>query len=623
MIDTSRAIRTLVFKTKSNDSSFVYVRGDTRRLLVVTCASEYATPTHVQALEHLYDKLPHLSTIDSLEDEISTFAEASLSVLVQQGKKLLLGTAGSGAIFLKRVDAVLEVVSEGYCAEGVGEDGDTFVAVTDLFLEHVGDLEGLTYYLTHYQPEDVVEMMQTYDEGQTFGFGMALYGHEQIVIPPPPASFTDTGVETAIDDDISLIGDGETLTVEEHISRVAQTTAPNATVTQPRTLFVQRITTLIQRSRSAFMRLVGRAKTLPWKKIAIILIPTVMLIVMAVRGGSSVKRIWTDSQKEYTEFATSVQADLKSIEAEGFLDTSKAMRLFDQLDARITKSGEEFKPKYAPQLTELIASVTKKKEEMLRIQHLEIKEYFDMVVEQPQVAVTDVDMDGDKIYVLDGEHGVIFIISTPQASYQKIASEKLKGAKQVASSGGYTYALTKGEGIFLMDDTKSRQVIPKDETWGSITDMKVFNSNLYLLDDTKKDIYKYVAADTESFRARVSYLSDDAAVNFTGGQRLVIDGSVYVNKLAGIVSYRSGSRVDFKLDIPSATLSLTDFATVEDAKDMAVLDSTRGVLYRVEKSGAFIAQIPDEKLKGAVAVVSSTNHYYVVKGSKVYEVMKN
>jgi hypothetical protein len=172
-----------------------------------------------------------------------------------------------------------------------------------------------------------------------------------------------------------------------------------------------------------------------------------------------------------------------------------------------------------------------------------------------------------------------------------------------------------------MDETKSREVITRDDKWGSITDMKVFNSNLYLLDDTKKDIYKYVAADTESFRERVSYLADDAAVNFTGGTHLVIDGSIYTSKLAGIASYRSGNRVDFKIDIPSSDLKLTHFATSEDAKDIMVLDGTHGVLYRLEKSGAFISQIPNDRFKGATAIVVSKDRYYVVRGSKVYEVM--
>ncbi|MEI7653414.1 MAG: hypothetical protein WCJ70_04050 [bacterium] len=620
MIDTSRAIRTLVFKTKSDESAFVYVRGDTRRLLVITCAPESATPEQIHLMEQLYEKLPHLQSIDALEDLLSPFVDLSLSVLVHHGHKLLLGTVGTGGIYLKRRDTVLEVVSEGFCAEGAGEDGDTFVAVTDSFLDHVGGLEGLTYYLTHYQPEDVVEMMQTYDEGQTFGFGMALYGHEQIVVPPLVSPLPDTGVETAVDDDISLTGDGETLTVEEHISRAPQSTV----VPVPRATRVkQRLSMAMLRCRLACAGILTKIRSLPLKKIAIIGIPTLALIVMAVRGGSSVRKLMTDSQKEYTSFATSVQSDLKAIEAEGFLDTSKATRLFDQLETKIDKSSEEFKPKYAPQLAELVASVTKKKEEMLKIQHPEIKEYFDMVVEQAAVTVTDVDIDGDKIYVLDGEHGIIYIIATPVPSYNKIASDKLKGATQVASSGGYTYALTKSEGIFLMDETKSHQVIAKDDKWGSLTDMKVFNSNLYLLDDTKKDIYKYVAADTESFRERVSYLADDAAVNFTGGTRLVIDGSVYISKLAGISSYRSGNRVDFKVDIPSSELKLTDFATAEESKDVAVLDGTHGVLYRVEKSGAFISQIPDAKLNGAIAVVASKDRYYVVKGSKVYEVMKN
>jgi hypothetical protein len=228
----------------------------------------------------------------------------------------------------------------------------------------------------------------------------------------------------------------------------------------------------------------------------------------------------SQSAAHVAAFATArevILQELQKAESEGFMDTAKASNLLSEIDNAIQKLQENYATSNSTELRELRHAFDVKRAQLLHIQQKPFTEYFDMIVEKPVAKITDVDIDGDKLIVLDGDAGIIYSVGAVQQSYDTIVSDKLKGAKLVTASAGYIYAMTEREGVYLFESSRSTQVIPPDAGWGSITDMRVFNSNIYMLDDGKKEIYKYIAIDTRSFQPKTSYLRDVAAANFQGG----------------------------------------------------------------------------------------------------------
>ncbi|MEI6326649.1 MAG: hypothetical protein WCO78_00850 [Candidatus Roizmanbacteria bacterium] len=598
-------MRSIVFKTKSTPSSAVYVRSDAHCLLVVTHVSGDDQNIDPLVWQTAYDQLHDSSAINDVESVMDTLEKGSDSASIRlRDQHVFLGTHGSGVIYLKRGSEISEIVSDGFCAEGSWEEGDLYIATTDAFLEHIGGDEGLRYYFDHYRPEEVVEMMQTYDEGQTYGFGIASFAKLETISTDLPT--------TEIDEVIQTVSTDEGIEVQESVTKSTQ-----GNITAP---FLH---TLLERYKIALIRFrsrFSRASLKPSRRFLLIIVPTIFLIYLAFRQSGLITYIKPNTESEYAVLIQTIDADLNRATTESFLNAGQSGEIFTSIEQKLATVSAQTKSLHSTELTQLAAKITQKKQELLRIDPVTIKEVFDIIVENPQVTVTDADLDGDTLYVLDGDRGVIYAISLTNRSYEVLTSDKIKNARLVAASSGYIYALTEREGVFLITTSRSVQVIPRDSEWGTITDMNVFNSNIYMLADGNKDIYKYIAIDTKSFAPRVSYLSAETAASFAGGKMMTLDGAVYVASSTSMKKFTSGNRSDFKAVFPNKASLINQIFASPDVPFTYVLDSKNTAIYSLEKTGAFHGQIIDPILAHASHVVSTGNDVFVVSGSKIYKI---
>jgi hypothetical protein len=560
--------------------------------------------THIW--QQAYERLHTITNVDDLESVMTVLEKGSDSACITlNDQQIFLGTHGSGVIYLRRGTEIIEIVSDGFCAEGRWEVGDVYIATTDAFLEHIGGDEGLKYYFDHYRPEEVVEMMQTYDEGQTYGFGIASFEKLEPLVPELPV--------TEVEDVITTTKTDEGLEVQESVSKSSH----KEKISSPlRASLANRIRNFLAQLCSRFTRLNLR----PTRYWLFVLIPTLFLIYLGFRQSDWLTGLRPNTQNEYEALTQSIESDLNQATTESFLDAGQSGEIFASIEQKLATVSAQTKSLHTAELAQLSTKIIQKKQELLRIEQVTIKEIFDIIVENPQVTITDTDLDGDTLYVLDGDRGVIYAISLTNRSYEVLISDKLKGARLVAASSSYIYALTEREGVFLITSSRSIQVIPRDSEWGSITDMKVFNSNIYMLDDVNKDIYKYIAIDTKSFAPRVSYLSAETAANFGGGKMMAIDGAVYAATTSSMRKYTSGNKSDFKAVFPNKISTISQIFASPDAPFTYILDSKNSAIYSLEKTGAFHGQIIDPILSTASHVVSTAEDVYVVSGSKVYKI---
>ncbi|MBN2306914.1 hypothetical protein JXD20_02920 [Candidatus Peregrinibacteria bacterium] len=109
-----------------------------------------------------------------------------------------------------------------------------------------------------------------------------------------------------------------------------------------------------------------------------------------------------------------------------------------------------------------------------------------------------------------------------------------------------------------------------DETWKSGVDMAAYGRNLYILNPTDNQIYKYS-------RARAKYgnateYSLDA--NLSGALSLAIDGNIYVLKEDGsILKIFKGEQQSFEIDdLATDISSATEILTLPEHRNLYVLD---------------------------------------------------
>ncbi len=139
-------------------------------------------------------------------------------------------------------------------------------------------------------------------------------------------------------------------------------------------------------------------------------------------------------------------------------------------------------------------------------------------------------------------------------------------------------------------------LLPLKDTWQTITAVDEYFNNLYLLDPSANQIYKYLAIPS-GYSSRRNYLKQPA--DLQNAIDLAIDGSIYILFKGGRVEkYTAGDRDDFSLDSfhpPLAQTSLIE--TAPDAKNLYLVQNKSILIFN--KDGTYQRQL---SLKGVTLV---------------------
>jgi uncharacterized protein YhbP (UPF0306 family) len=522
-----------------------------------------------------------------------------IALLTHKDQTLTLATVGSGVIFLKRAGQIFEIVGDGHAAQGPPERGDEYILTTNEFLDLIGGLEGLAYYFLHYTSAEVVEMMKT-SENQTVvcGFVAIQYGtkhnddtskNEPHTIAPPVAEF-----ETPV-------------TNEEII------TPDDPTTPKPKRLVLPSIITTVRKKLSFLAQ----------KKIALallILIPTIFLIYLA--SGSIGKVVNTTSTKaSYIQSIQSqVDAKLKEVDTEAFVNITGVEITIDAARKILSDVPEKERKRHANEITKLSDQISAKEKEVMRISNAPVTEYFDLHLISKEATASDVDFNDSNFYVLDSAQGKVYIIDSTARSHEVLSSDKYKGATQITATGRYVYVLTAKDGIYLAEEDRSTQVIKPDSEWGTITDMKAYTGNIYILDAKRKDILKYPGVDEKTFGDASPYLVAELQGNLISAERFTIDGSVFSAGEDSIMKFTTGRKVDFKLIVPHREVTISAMYTDPDLEQLYVFDSSHQALYAMTKEGIFDRQWIVKQPVIGVAASEAGAKVFAVTEQYIYEI---
>lgn len=563
----------------------------------------------IQDVQNSLDKL-HTSlssnppfTPHSAQHLLETQGEhLDIALLTHKDQTLTLATVGSGVIFLKRAGQILEIVGDGHAAQGPPERGDEYILTTNEFLDLIGGLEGLEYYFLHYTSAEVVEMMKT-SENKTVvcGFVAIQYGtkhddsikNEAHAIAPPVAELERVDAPVA---------NGEIITPED---------APAPP--KPKRLVLASIITKV-RTRFSFLS----RKTIAL--VLLILIPTAFLIYLASRSIGGVVNTSSTNTTYIQSIQSQINAKLKEVDTEAFVNITGVEVTIDAARKILGDIPERERKRYAGEITTLSDQITAKEKEVMRISDVPVTEYFDLHLISKEATATDVDFNNSNFYVLDSAQGKVYIVDSAARSHEVISSDKYKGATHITATGKYTYILTAKDGIYLAEEERSTQVIKPDPEWGTITDMKAYTGNIYILDAKRNNIFKYPGVDEITFGDVAPYLVAELQGNLISTDRFTIDGSVYSAGKDSIVKFTTGRKVDFKLIVPHREVAISALYTDPDLEQLYVFDSSHQALYAMNKEGIFDRQWIVKQPVIAVAASEAGAKVFAVTAQYIYEI---
>lgn len=231
-----------------------------------------------------------------------------------------------------------------------------------------------------------------------------------------------------------------------------------------------------------------------------------------------------------------------------------------------------------------------------------------------------------KLLLLDSIEKTLVVVDTEKKTNEILAGNQQLGEASSTSLNGQTaFVYSEDKGIVRVDiaSKKAVVIIKPDNTWGQIVDIFGFSGNIYLLDKTENQVWKYVPVPS-GYSDKFLYLKQSGKVDFLGSTRLQIDYSVWVLKQGPEILKFTGGASDFfspeGLDKPIGESK--SFFVTEEEDAVYILDPENSRIVILQKNGRYRSQLIGEKFKTAddFVVDEESKKLYLLEGNKIYQI---
>jgi hypothetical protein len=497
-----------------------------------------------------------------------------------------LKTAGTGRIYIKRKEKLSLLISSDETASGYIENDDFFILTTDKFIELIGGEEELKKNFDHRSPNEIIEeitpaLKAKDDQGTTAIFlrlSSLLLESETDVIPEKTLNEPEESKGTTPE---SYMDSGQDLRVGGQ----------------------NRITTVIKQK-----------KTLTFITVFII-----GVILFWSVGLGYQRRSQETFRKQITLAKELISQKLNQAAEVSDLNMGRALILIAESKTEVDKLTPLRSTGFASQVKELEKMITDSENKIIKKEEKNFTEFFDLTIDDKNAKGDKLYLNDNELLISDRERGVLYELSLDKKSLDKDQFNAVKRSSFIALYDDKKYFFVTGEGVYQVAGGQAKKVIDKDSDWGEITNMTLYNGNIYLLDKGKDEIYKYLVTES-GFSPKNSYFKAGQAVDLEFINSMAIDGSVYLSASDFIVKFTAGLRDGFSMSLPDSQVKFNKIFTNQNLEKVYGWDKEKGTIYVMAKDGQYQEQINSKILSQGIDFTVYNNSIYVLQGSKIYKI---
>jgi hypothetical protein len=508
------------------------------------------------------------SFISNLIKEKNLPTGFSLSAGYLKGNIFYLKTTSQGQIYIRRKNKLVLLI-EGYeTASGYIEENDIFIFTFSKFIRLLGEESGLNKRFDHHSIATIIDQitpdLQAQDDQGTAALFLQL---------------------KKIEEEKKLVNN----------------------------FFEQPEKKDFPFNLKNFYQRFGQQKTLTFITVFIL-----GIILFWSVGFGYIRRSNENNQKKIDLVRDLISQKLNQAEQVSFLNMSSALSLIADSKEEVNKLNKELGVK-DNELDGLEKMIINTENKILKKEEKKYNEFFDLTVDDKNAKGDKLYLFGDRLLISDKDRGVFYELSLEKKSLDKYQSNEIKKSSLIALFEEKKYFFVEGEGVYQIVDNKTKKIIAEDPDWGKIVDLAVFNGNIYLLDQGKNAIYKYLVADS-GFSTKNLYFQSGQAIDLLVINSLTIDGSIYLAGDSVMVKYTSGLRDEFKVNLPNDKINLKKIFTSRDLEKVYGWDKDKGLVYIMGKNGDYQEQINSSIFSQASDIVVYKNSIYALQGSKIFKV---
>ena len=196
---------------------------------------------------------------------------------------------------------------------------------------------------------------------------------------------------------------------------------------------------------------------------------------------------------------------------------------------------------------------------------------------------------GGLIYVLDKNGSRVVTIEMSNKKSKVVTGPTVIENPIDLAAYEDTVFLLLNDGIYEVDSTKVKVI---EKTWGGEALIHSFAGNLYVLDKSGGQIYRYAGESGSNFGTQQNWLSSSTKADFSNALEWGMNGSIYVlYPNSKILKYSLGSPQNFYLSGVSSEIGNVDAINADpDNENVYLLDKEGKRVVVIDKNGKYKAQ---------------------------------
>ena len=333
-----------------------------------------------------------------------------------------------------------------------------------------------------------------------------------------------------------------------------------------------------------------RARTV---QIALILI---ILLSLSI-GGALVRKSNSQKAANLSEKVKIIESTLNEAEALVAVNPEKSKSLLtmaEKLLLEVKKLGIEEK-----KLSDIEKRAAALNKDIRKVYEVSLNEFYSFGQE---TKIQDLIQTQGELIVFDKDKSKVFLVDKASKDQSEIYSGS--GVNTIALYENDLY-LQSDKGVEKLDigNRKQASLLGSTSLWGKVVGAGTYQGNLYLLDEGKRQVWKYLSTG--------GGLSS-AAPYFKGGKpslgtlsAMTVDGSIWLgNKEGEIFKFLGGKDEKFEInDLDKPFGEIADIYTAVESSILFILDKSNGRVVLLKKDGEYLSQYTSPELTNAGSFV--------------------
>jgi len=501
---------------------------------------------------------------------------------------------GGGRVLIARDGALASILESGaevIAASGFPKNGDIIVVGTRAFFEKVNQ-NGLKDSLAGKNLDSAIEQLTPliYSENEIGTAGVILIKFEQ-------------GIET------------ERIKIDEPvIQQPAQTPAQNvpSPIFKQKQNFSQIFKTIISKipRKNIYIRSGVQDEASSQSRKLTLSVGIILLLILAVSVGFGIRqKKMNDLKKEYQGLLSTATNEVDQAIATASVNPDESRQLFLDSEQKLLQiqalGGKD------PKIDELAKKVTDSRAAILGEYTVNPELFLDLSLLSSGFKGDTISSSGGNIYVLDKSGSRVVSIATETKKSKVVAGPSIiEGSLALASYEDNVFILF-SDGIYLVGGSKEKVI---DKSWAGEALIYSFAGNLYVLDKSGNQIYRYAGQSGSTFGSQQNWLSTSTRADFSSATNWGMNGAIYVLfPNSKILKYSLGSPQSFSLSEVRPEIGNIDALYADpDNQYVYLLDKAGNRVVAVDKNGKYKAQYINDQISSASTLVVSESQKKII-----------